>query len=108
MKYNTVLEYWQSASRQSFTSRQDDDSGIIIRTYFDNGRVNIRFISKQVGNSIVYSKTQLKAFERITDIRDRGGELVLDGTYYVQTDYPTLNPLGYSDGYAYKVAKVPD
>jgi hypothetical protein len=92
--------------KQSFTTLQTPNDGQIVRTFFDDGRIDIRFISKQVGNSIVYSKTKLVAFERLHDIRDRGGELVIDGTYYVQADYPTLNPMGYTDGYAYKVAKV--
>jgi hypothetical protein len=105
MKYNTVLDYWQSATKQSFTVRQAEN-GDIIRTFFDDGSVSIRFISKQIGHSVVYSKTPLKPFERLTDIRDRGGNPVLEGTFYVQDVYPTLNPLGFSDGYSYKVAKV--
>jgi hypothetical protein len=106
MKYNTVMPYWQRAIKQSFTVAQDPNSGNITRTYFDDGEIEIRFISKQIGNSQIYTKAELQPFERVRDIRDRGGVLVTDEVYYVQTERPTLNPLGYSDGYSYKVAVV--
>lgn len=106
MKYNTVMDLWQTGTKQSFTVAQDPNSGVIVRTYFDDGQISLRFISKQIGNSVIYTKTELQLFERVHDIKDRAGDTVTDDTFYVQAEYPTLNAFGFSDGYAYKVAKV--
>jgi hypothetical protein len=106
MKWNTIMPYWQSAKLESFTVTQSPDSGVIARTFYDNGTVSLRFIAKTTGDSIVYSQKELALFERLSDIVDRAGNPVIDDTYYVKSVIPTINTMGFTDGYAYKVAKV--
>ena len=106
MKYNTVMDLWQTAIKQSFTTQQDPDSGVITRTYYDDGVIQLKWVSKQIGNAIIYTKVEMKPFERIRMIVDRGGVPINDDVFYVQTEYSTINPFGFSDGYAYKVGQV--
>ena len=104
MKLNTVMPYNQTAVQVDFTILQND-AGEMIRQYFDDGVIDIRFIAKNTGSSIVYTKSELRPLMRLHSIKDKGGVLAIDATYRVDAVLPTLNALGYSDGYAYKVTK---
>lgn len=109
MRLNTVMTRWQTATKQSFSSATDPETGEVVRTYFDNGEFRLTFISKTVGDAIIYTDEKLSLFERFHSLEDRAGFSVMEGyTYYVKAVLPTLNALGFADGYAYKVAKVGD
>lgn len=105
MQLNTVMPYNHSAVKVSFTVLQDSQTGESIYEFYDDGVINIRFIAKNTGSSIVYSKTPLRPSMRLHTIKDRAGVLATDYTYKVDSVLPTLNALGFSDGYAYKVTK---
>jgi hypothetical protein len=99
MKLNTVMPYPQKAVRVSFTSIQDA-TGEIIREYFDDGDIEIRFIAQANKNATVYAKEDLPLFSMLRSIRDKGG-LEVGGLYMVKNKTPVLNVLGFADGYAY-------
>jgi hypothetical protein len=101
MKLNTVMPYPQKAVKVSFTVVQDE-AGEIIREYFDDGDIEIRFIAKDRGTATVYAREDLALMSRIRSIRDKAGDVVGD-LYQIKTKKPVLNALGFADGYAYDV-----
>lgn len=106
MMLNTVMPYYQTATKVSFTAIQADD-GSIVRTYFDDGDIDVRVIAQPKNNATVYSKVELPLMTRLSSIRDRGGDEVMgDAVYQIQYATPVLNVLGFSDGYAYNAFLV--
>lgn len=103
MKLNTVMPYLQTATRVSFVATQDE-TGQIIREYFDNGTLSLRFIADSRNNATVYCNVDLPLFEKLRNVKDTGGRfLFAEGDWLVKQKSPVLNALGYLDGYAYQV-----
>lgn len=105
MQLNTIMPYWQTATVMSYTEVQNPDTGNITRSYYEDGRVRIRLISKNVGDSVVYTDRRLPPFTRLIDVLDRAGESATDNQYLVKLELPTINALGFADGYSYKVSR---
>ena len=99
MKLNTVMPYYQRATRVSFSSLQND-AGELIREYYDDGDIDVRFIAESRNNATVYSKTDLPLFTMLKNIRDRSGNSV-GGLYMIKFKTPVLNVLGFADGWSY-------
>lgn len=103
MKLNTVMPYNQKAIKVSFTTAQDGPTGEIIREFYDDGDIDIRFVAKSRNQATVYTTSDLALFSRLRLIRDRAGAVVGD-TYAIQAKSPVLNVLGFADGWSYDVA----
>jgi hypothetical protein len=102
MKLNTVMPYQQTATLVSFTTSTASD-GSLVRDYYDNGEIAVRFVTQSHNNATVYTDVELPLFTVLREIRDRGGDLMFanDQLYMIKYVTPVINILGYQDGYSY-------
>ena len=108
MQYNTLMTHWMTGTHYRYTDSFQPGNTAIIRTFFASGDIKITIISRTDKNAVIYTDKVLDLFDRIGEVRDRSGELAMPSDYRVNSVVPTVNAMGFSDGYAYKVSAIPD
>lgn len=103
MKVNTVLPRLFTGTYVDYTEAYNPDLQKIVRTYFEAGTFDMRFIvNGQLRRPVIYTKKRLQLLSRVKNVTDRGGREVAEGTVYeVKQELPVTNAFGFSDGYSY-------
>lgn len=114
MKLNTISRYKHTASLSPVHYITNPDTGAAIpqwsTTVTNLTSIACKFITPTGGNLRVYSKVQLKTFDRLMSPKDAGGTALFDEVatlgFQITTVSPILNPMGFIDGYAYGIKRL--
>ena len=111
MRLNTIARYRHTATLSKVHYVIDPNTKIAIPTWnVTSGDIACKFITPTGGNLRMYSKAQLKTFDRLLSPKDAGGNSLFDEVntigFQITTVSPILNPMGFIDGYAYGIKRL--
>ena len=111
MQLNTIARYRHTAALSEVHYRIDPNTKLAVPSWAAvTTTIVCKFITPTGGNLKMYSKAQLKTFDRLLSPKDAGGTLLFDDVntigFQIVSVSPILNPMGFIDGYAYGIKRV--
>lgn len=106
MKFNTMINYPMTVQYRSWVPRFDKTLSLTFRQYSKDPET-IRCILQvsPIGNITLYSKEKLQMFCILQDIKDAGGEGVMEEEWYTVTKVtPVFDGGGYLTSYKHNIA----
>lgn len=111
MNYNTFNRYFYTADYWSWTIDSTDNNAQ--RVYAYDRTIKLKVVADGTGRLLINTDEQLMLNGRIRNIRDKGGNLILEVTgfasgreYEITQAEPVLNPAGYRQGLRYWSVEV--
>jgi hypothetical protein len=106
MKNSTGKEYHYTGDYYGYT-RTTIGEDLYEYNYFYNRKVKMALSINMMGELVIHSPDKMQLDGKITDILDKNGdEIYTNGEWSITQTAPTLNPLGYKEGYQYKAVLV--
>ena len=111
MQLNTIARYKHTATLSEVRYRTDPNTQAAVPSWsLTSTIIACKFITPTGGNLRVYSKAQLKSFDRLMSPKDASGTALFDDVntigFQITTVSPILNPMGFIDGYAYGIKRL--
>lgn len=107
MKTGLYKSYPYRADFYDFTISQDGDSGAISQTQVFSHTFKCRVVTDGTGRLIIFTPDALRVGGRITNVKDRSGEVLVPGIdargaqYIIDLVEPELNVFGSREDWVY-------